>query len=88
MNRSQQGFTIIELVIVIAILGILGAVALPKFADLSTDAKRASYQGMRDGFKSSVMIAHSKWLASGADSSAVTSVTIEGGQVLWLNTSG
>ena len=40
MVRSQKGFTIIELVVVIVILGILAAVAFPKFNDLSGDARR------------------------------------------------
>ena len=38
MNTKQAGFTLIELVIVIVLLGILAAVAVPKFVDLSSDA--------------------------------------------------
>jgi MSHA pilin protein MshA len=69
------------LVIVIAILGILGAVALPKFANLTTQARTAAFQGVKAGFTSGVMIVHSSWLADGAVG-ADTTVTLEGGQVV------
>ena len=81
MNRSQHGFTIIELVIVIAILGILGAVALPKFADLTSDAKSAAFDGIKGGFTSSLMIAHSKWLAEGSNNTANNTIALEGADV-------
>ncbi len=77
-NQKQQGFTIIELVVVIALLGLLAAVALPKFADMTTEARTAAFEGVKGGFASSVQIVHAKWLAQGGGSTvAVSGATIE-----------
>ncbi|SOB76715.1 MSHA pilin protein MshA [Marinobacter sp. LV10R510-11A] len=70
--KKKAGFTLIELVMVIVILGILAAFALPRFADLGGDARLATLDGARGTVKSAAAIAHSRWLADGSvDSQAV-----------------
>lgn len=65
--RSNKGFTLIELVVVIVILGILAAVAAPKFMDLQSDARISALQGLQGAVKSAVNLTYAKGVVQGTE---------------------
>lgn len=63
--KRQQGFTLIELVIVVIILGFLGAAAVPRLLDVTDDARDASVEGVAGGFASAVGLVRAEWELAG-----------------------
>ena len=77
-QESQRGFTLIELIIVIAILGVLAAFALPRFVDLQTRARIASVEAMGGAIRSASSLVHGAALAAGVTTGTIA---VEGGNV-------
>lgn len=80
-KANQGGFTLIELVVVIVILGILSAFAVPRFMGLETQARKASVEALTGSLRSASMLAHSVWLANGSTGD----VTVEGQTIVMAN---
>ena len=72
MRNVQKGFTLIELVVVIVILGILAATALPKFIDLTGEASTAAAEGVAGAISSASAINYAATLTGTAGTAAMT----------------
>jgi MSHA pilin protein MshA len=81
-KSSQSGFTLIELVVVIVILGILAAFAVPRFARMDQQARIASVRAMEGTLRASSALARSQWLAIGTNAAAIN---MEGNNVVMTN---
>lgn len=79
MHRKtrQQGFTLIELVVVITILGIFAAFAVPRFASLEVEVRAAETEALEGSLRSSAALAHALWLAQ----SQPATVAVEGATI-------
>ncbi len=84
MVKQQGGFTLIELVLVIVILGILAATALPRFSSLSQNACQAAVSGLGGAIRSAAAIAHATQLATNTASGGVLGVVTMDGVTVQL----
>lgn len=90
MPRRQAAFTLTELVVVIVILGVLSAVAIPRFVDTAAEARLSRMSYLFSSFQSGTQLAHSFWTVRGQPASGF--MTVRGQPVRidhgWPSTAG
>jgi MSHA pilin protein MshA len=81
-KSAAQGFTLIELIVVIVLIGILAGVAIPRFMDQVTNARLAALSGIEGALNSAVALAQAEYRAEGnGSSSTATSINLDGATV-------
>ncbi|MDX7757471.1 MSHA fimbrial major subunit MshB [Aeromonas hydrophila] len=84
--HRAAGFSLIELVIVIVILGILAVTALPRFLDVTDEAKKASVEGVSGGFATGVSLVRAQWEAEGRAKQDSLNTVLYDGSRFYLTT--
>ncbi|WP_045479157.1 type II secretion system protein [Vibrio owensii] len=87
-KRNSKGFTLLELIIAIVILGILAVVAAPRFLNLQDDAYEAKMEAIADQFETAVRFTQSQWLVNGGTPEAQQNIDGYGGGELDVNEFG
>jgi MSHA pilin protein MshA len=80
-GKRATGFTLIELVVVITVLGILAAFAVPRFINIQANARASAIESLQGALRSSAALTHSMWMVSGQPAT----VPVEGAVITMTN---
>ncbi len=80
--KRQSGFTLVELIIVIVLLGLLAVIAAPRFINIAEDAEKATFKGISAAFKAGINQVHIAWQVRGNDNAVQNFIPINDPAVL------